>query len=854
MDILYPNLFHALFETDIPRIILRAGCPNFEILKYNQSFKIEKSLPNDNLIGKSFWEIYPQIDNDVVRQEILKNAIDEAIQNNKILKLAPYLIEAKSQWRQMEIVPVSDKNNVLRHILLSLHNITEEVIGKQKIQHSELRERELNKELGDTNEELLISNEELAKSNKELKAVIEALNSTQKELNLLNESLEEKVKERVAALKESKKNLRNLIMNAHFPLMILRGKKGIVEIANSQALQLLSKSFEEIKSKSLIEILPEIEDTPFLKALETVYHTKQSFGKEDEAFYYQSFKGDGVKYISYYYDPIINAEGDITGVIVSANDVTEKVKSRKTLEQIYQEQIELNNEIATINEELEATVEELSSTNEKLSKSQREIELKNIALSQSEEKFRNLIRQAPVGICVLNADDFVVQEVNDYFVMLSGKLRSSMENKSLWEAVPETAEVYAPLMAQVAITAQAYTANEREVLLIRHGVKESVYVDFVFEPLKNLQEKVSSVMILAIDVTDKVLARQKIEDVEERMRLAIEAAEMGTYDYNLITKEIITNPRLNKIFDLEEVNSRDQLLVVLHPDDVCISDEANLRAVKTGKLFYETRIIHRDNSIHWIRVHGNLYFNKDGEPERLLGTILDITEYKFLLQQKDDFISIASHELKTPITSLKASFQLLHRMKDNLSVSLAPRLIEQSNRSMSRISELVEELLDVGRISEGSLKLNKKKFVLNDLLNECAQNVREDSNLKIVLTEDGKFEVLADEHRIEQVITNLINNAIKYAPNSNGIHLKVKQIDSFIRVEVKDNGPGVDLEKLPYLFERYYRADSSGSKVSGLGLGLYISKEIINKHGGNIGVESEVGQGSVFWFTIPKES
>lgn len=856
MDILYPNLFHALFETDIPRIIIRVGHPELEILKCNQSFKSIKPLEDANIIGKNLWDIYDAIDDDRARKELLKEAIDKAIINHQTLKLEPFLLKSEHNykqdaWCQLEIVPIADQQKVIGYVLVSAHDVTKEIVGNQRIQHNEIREKELNEELITTNEELLVSNEDLAKSNSELSAAIDDLHRTQEELKILNDSLEEKVKDRVIALIESENNMRSLIMNAHYPLMILKGKEGKVEIANAQALQLLSKSFEEIKGRSLADILPKVAGQPFIKSFKQTYATKKPFGEDEQVFKYQTSKGEEIKYISYYYDPLIRSNGFMSGIIVSANDITEKVKARKDLEKIYREQIELNNKIATINEELEATVEDLSASNEKLYKSQREIEIKNAALSESEERFRSLIAQAPVGICVVKADNFIVQEVNNDFLALTGRLRADMQDRSIWDAIPETAEVYAPIMADVTISGLAYKAKEREVVLFRNGVEENIYVDFVFEPVKDCKERVVCIMIVAIEITDKVLARQKIEDVEERIRLAIEATEMGTYDYNPITQKIITTPRLNKIFGLEEVNSREDLLAVLHPDDVIKSDNAHVKSRIDGKLFYEARLIHKDKSIHWIRVHGNLYFNEKGKPVRLLGTILDITEYKFLLQQKDDFISIASHELKTPITSLKASFQLLHRMKDNLSATLAPRLIEQSNKSMNRISELVEELLDVGRISEGSLRLNKKRFNLNLLLNECAQNIRANGNQQVVLIKDEQYEVYADEHRIEQVITNLINNAVKYATTSDKIQINIEQVGSYVRVLVKDNGPGVLPEKLPYLFERYYRADSSGCKVSGLGLGLYISKEIINKHGGSIGVESEVGKGSNFWFTIP---
>jgi signal transduction histidine kinase len=111
----------------------------------------------------------------------------------------------------------------------------------------------------------------------------------------------------------------------------------------------------------------------------------------------------------------------------------------------------------------------------------------------------------------------------------------------------------------------------------------------------------------------------------------------------------------------------------------------------------------------------------------------------------------------------------------------------------------------------------------------------------------------ADELRIDQVVVNLVNNAVKYAPNQREIYLIIEDLGDWVKVSVKDNGPGISKDKLGHLFDRYYRVDYSGVQYSGLGLGLYISAEIVKKHNGRIGVESEIGKGSTFWFTVPRK-
>lgn len=154
-------------------------------------------------------------------------------------------------------------------------------------------------------------------------------------------------------------------------------------------------------------------------------------------------------------------------------------------------------------------------------------------------------------------------------------------------------------------------------------------------------------------------------------------------------------------------------------------------------------------------------------------------------------------------------------------------------------------------MSEGQLHLNKTSFGLDDLLQECCIHILEAGEHKLVFKGDRNITVDADEIRIGQVVNNFINNAVKYASGSKTIEIEVEKQDSDVRVSVNDQGPGIPADRLPYLFNRYFRVDNSETLYSGLGLGLYINSEIIKSHNGQIGVSSEIGRGSSFWFTLP---
>lgn len=637
--------------------------------------------------------------------------------------------------------------------------------------------------------------------------------------------------------------LAGLIEGSPYPIYLILGDELIVAVANAATLKAWGKD-KSVVGKSFSQALPELQDQPFESLLRQVMATGEPYyAVNDRA----TFLIDGQVKVSYYtfsYQPLKDSGGKIIGVVCYATDVTGLVESKEKIKELGEQALLMNEQLASTNRKLEAFNEELATINEELTESNHLLEL-------SERRFRNLILQAPFAICVISASDLKVTDVNERYLELVGKKLEQLDGLSIWEGVPEAAESYAPIMQEVIRTGEAFKAKEADVNLLRNGRPEQVFVDFTYEPVFDITGNVSAVMVVGIDVSEKVNARKAIEEVEERIRLATDAADIGTYEYRFNTDDFVTSERFDEIVGLKAGITRKELVSQYHPEDKKLSDQALLEARKTGRIFYEARLVSETDAMKWVRFQAKVYFDDKGQPERTLGTAIDITQQKALQQQKDDFISIASHELKTPITSLKASLQLITRIRETPNHTLFPKLLDQATRSMNKISELVEDLLNVSRMNQGQVELRKDWFKVAEMLERAFSHIEETSRYSLVLEGDLNASVFADEHRIEQVVVNLVNNAIKYAPESYRIFTHIKNEGSFLKITVRDTGPGIAPDKIPQLFDRYYRADASGKQVSGLGLGLYISAELVERHGGQIGVDSVLGAGSSFWFTLP---
>jgi PAS domain S-box-containing protein len=355
------------------------------------------------------------------------------------------------------------------------------------------------------------------------------------------------------------------------------------------------------------------------------------------------------------------------------------------------------------------------------------------------------------------------------------------------------------------------------------------------------------------ELEDRVSNRTKaLTESEHRFRIMMETIPQIAWTNTTDGRFIFYNQRWHDYTGLSEEQTKDiGIKMAIHPDDLgkSLYRFGLIRQTGEGGEF-QLRVKRADGLYRWHLIRVMPIKNEQGEMQLWVGTATDIEELRLLQQQKDDFISIASHELKTPLTSLKAVLQLLNRMKENPSIKMLPMIV-QANKSLDKVNVLVEDLLNASKLNEGQLHINPKSFILANVIIDSCQYIRTEGVYTIQTEGDMNVEVYADAVRIDQIVTNFITNAIKYAPESKKIIIHIEKINGMAKVSVTDKGLGIPAEKQRFLFDRYYRVDDSGSQYTGLGLGLYICAEIIKVHHGEIGVVSEAGKGSTFWFTLP---
>lgn len=613
--------------------------------------------------------------------------------------------------------------------------------------------------------------------------------------------------------KVNPESLVSLFSQSPVALSMLMGEDFVIEAANHQMLELWGKP-HSIIGKTLMEALPELEGQEFPGILKQVYETGKAFHGSKKLCFLQR---EGVLqkcYFDFIYSPMYDEDGKITGVSVVATEVTNQVVSE-------------------------------------------------IKLKDSELRFKDLILNSDVATAIYIGEDLIIELANDRMLATWGKDKSVI-GLPLEKAVPELeGQPFIEILKDVYRKGETYSATEDEAKLMRDGVLESNYYTFSYKPIRNALGEIYGILNMAVDVTDLVHSKKELQESAEKLKLSEAkyknlSAVMPQIVWTTDTEGNFTyfNDRIFKYFDISKEHlGKSSFASFIHQQDLRKVADVWFDAKENKKGFeVEYRAKRKDSEEYvWLLTRAIPELDDEGNIKQWIGTSVDINELKLLQNQKDTFLGIASHELKTPLTSIKLYAQVLERTLKKSGDEKAADYAKKMNDQVDKLSSLIKDLLDVTRINSGKIQLNEAEFSFNELVNELTEEQQLTCKHKIINQCDDVGTVFADKHRVGQVITNFLTNAIKYSPNADSVIVNAKNTGDSVVFSVQDFGIGLPEDKTEKVFEQYFRVSGDEqSTFSGLGLGLYIASQIIERSNGRIWVESKLGEGSTFYFSLPK--
>ncbi len=609
-------------------------------------------------------------------------------------------------------------------------------------------------------------------------------------------------------IEESEKRISNILSQSIMSIGILKGSDMIVALVNEPLLKIWGKT-QDIVGKPLFEVMPELAAQGFPKQLNDVFTTgiPHTF-HENRAF----LINNGIpeeRFFSVVIQPYTEVDNTITGVTVIGTEVTDYVQAKKQIEQNEAEQKKLASQLKLATDSANIGVWSLDVASSKLDWSDT-----HKLMWGYNEHFEDL-----------NYDHWHKAIVPEDKVVAFQKIEESRINRSVYDVEYRIHKVDDHLMRSIRSVGRYYYNDNGEA-----------------ETLTGI----------SIDMTEQKQAQEKITESEKQFRIFadkiqnlawIANVDGWIYFYNQQWYDY-TGTTLN---EMEGTGWQK----VHHPDKVEQVSEFLKDAWKKDEPFELTcRLRSADGEYRWFLTRGYPVKDTYGNIERWIGTNTDIHDQKEKEEQKDDFISIASHEMKTPLTSAKGYLELLLMiLEENQTAFL---YANKATGAVNRLNSLVTELLDVSKIQNGKLDYNLSIFNFNEMVDEAIENIQvsaKDHSLQ--KTGNIVQQIKGDKERLQQVMINLLTNAIKYSPSGEKVFINVEEKEGTIQVSVQDFGVGMASQHLDKVFSRYYRVQEHAVHFKGLGIGLYISSNIIQRHEGKIWVESEPGKGSTFYFTIP---
>jgi PAS domain S-box-containing protein len=480
--------------------------------------------------------------------------------------------------------------------------------------------------------------------------------------------------------------------------------------------------------------------------------------------------------------------------------------------------------------------------------------LQQQAIARSESQLRLLVENTPAAVSMFDADMryIMVSErwLQDY--RLEGR---DIIGMSHYDVFPEIRKM--PHWIDIhrrALRGERFD-NREDCWTRADGTKE--YNQWAIHPWVDANGKIGGIVMFTEVITARKLAEATLRTSEEMIRAAMDKAPIGKALVQPDGRFIKVNPALCQLLGYTEAELlANDFQSITHPDDL-EADLDNLRQLLDGRLVsyqMEKRYFHRDGRLIWAQLSVSIVRKADGD--FLVAQIQDITERKAIERIKDEFVSVVSHELRTPLTSIRASLGLINGMRDVELPAPVRRLVDISAANCERLVMLVNDILDLDKIASGHMRLDLSDQSLATITQRAAQaNEAYARKLDVrIVTEaiDPDIVVYVDAERFIQVLSNLLSNAAKFSPPRAEIEVGAERRGNSVRVYVRDHGDGIPEEFRGRIFGKFSQADSSASRAKGgTGLGLHITRQLVEQMHGTIGFVSEVGLGTTFWVEFP---
>jgi PAS domain S-box-containing protein len=536
-----------------------------------------------------------------------------------------------------------------------------------------------------------------------------------------------------------------------------------------------------------------------------------------------------------------------TGVL---HDITDRKRAEEQQGKYTKELQTINEEMAASNEEMAASNEELATTNEELTAMQQRLEDTNQELVASATRLRMAIASTNLGTWDYNPQTgelYWSKECRDIYGIPLGRpatFASFSEHlhpddrdwvqKAIQKAIdPEIGGGY-----NLSFRINRFDNGETRWVKV-HG---TVYFD---------QGQATRFIGTVLDITD-------IKEAEEKS--AKLAAIIRSSDDAIISKtleSIITswNTAAERIFGYQAEEMIGESIYKLIPQDRLEEEPMILARLRSGERVehFETKRQTKEGRLIDVSLTISPIKDPRGNIIGLSKIARDITEKKLDETRKSDFIGMVSHELKTPLTSLGAIIQVTNtKLKDNEDNFLSGAM-QKANQQVKRMSTMINGFLNVSRLESGKIHIDKRNFDIETLIRDVIAEANLTASTHLIhFIQCPPIKVNADRDKILSVVSNYLSNAIKYSPKGKNIEISCEAKDGHVIVSVKDEGLGINPDDLPKIFDRYYRVETSHTRhIAGFGIGLYLSSEIIERHGGRVWAESQCGVGSTFYFSLP---